>query len=107
MNYFVKQFVVSISMLLFAVSAYASGAPSGASASGAPASAIVPINLSKNCHGGGTRVSTGTYDSSSGALTWTTTLTNCVDASNTTHNGTVAVPGSISPTTSGYSSNLF
>ncbi len=69
----------------------------------AAASTVTPFDLKHTCNGGGTRESTGSWDSASGALTFTTTLTNCVDGSATTHNGTVGVSGTLLTTTAGYS----
>jgi hypothetical protein len=67
----------------------------------AAASTVTNFDKPKTCGGGGTRESVGSWDSASGALSFTTTLTNCVE-SGTTHNGTVAVSGTLMATTPGY-----
>lgn len=53
-----------------------------------------PVTTTNNCPGGGTRANDGTYDVTSGAVTFVTTLTACVDSDNTTHDGTISISGS-------------
>jgi type 1 fimbria pilin len=71
----------------------------------AAASTVTNFDKPKTCSGGGTRESVGSWDSASGALSFTTTLTNCVEGG-TTNNGTVAVSGTLLSTTGGYTLNV-
>ncbi len=46
------------------------------------------------CPGGGTRSNDGTYDVTSGVVSFVTTVTGCVDNNKTTHDGTITITGS-------------
>lgn len=52
------------------------------------------VTTSKNCAGGGSRSNDGTYDVSTGAVNFVTTLTACGDSDSTTHDGTITITGS-------------
>lgn len=53
----------------------------------------ISIDNNARCAGGGTRVTAGTYDTLTGDVNIVVTLTGCVDATNTTHDGTVTTTG--------------
>jgi hypothetical protein len=61
----------------------------------------ISLNFNDKCAGGGTRVSTGSYDPATGALNMTETMTACVDPSGGTHDGTVTLSGTVGPASGG------
>ena len=61
------------------------------------ASTVTSLDFSMPCAGGGTRAATGSWDSSSGALTLKVTVTDCRWANDEVHNGTREVTGTLKP----------
>lgn len=58
-------------------------------------SAVAALNFSTTCSGGGTRVSTGTWDATSGALSLSSTATACVAPNGEIHDGTRTLSGTL------------
>lgn len=57
--------------------------------------ASTPIDFSNTCSGGGTKVVKGSFDSTSGALDVTITMTACIGGGGATHDGTATVKGTL------------
>ncbi len=57
----------------------------------------ISINNTKQCPGGGTRLTAGKYDTITGNVNIVVTLTGCVDDSKTTQDGTVTTTGTAKP----------
>jgi hypothetical protein len=69
-----------------------------------------PLKLDFNydCKGGGTRVVTGTWDTSTGALNVSVAVNSCIGPEGATHNGTDTISGTLQAgsTAGDYSENL-
>ncbi|MBS4097539.1 MAG: hypothetical protein KGZ83_11975 [Sulfuricella sp.] len=57
--------------------------------------AVAALNFSTTCSSGGTRVSTGTWDATSGALALSSTVAACVVSNGETHDGTRTLSGTL------------
>lgn len=60
-----------------------------------PPTGPLQLDFNYDCHGGGTRVVTGTWDTSSGALNVTVTLNACIGPEGASHNGTDTISGTL------------
>ncbi len=70
-------------------------APSKAVTNTSISAAVAALNFSSACSGGGTRVSTGTWDATSGALSLSSTATACIGPNGETHDGTRTLSGTL------------
>lgn len=57
--------------------------------------AVAALNFSTTCSGGGTRVSAGSWDATSGALSLSSTVTACVGYGGEIHDGTRTLSGTL------------
>jgi hypothetical protein len=62
-----------------------------------PGSTEMPIDFSQQCFNGGIRKTTGTYDTTTGALNLKLAVKECKDKDNSSHDGIVTTSGSITP----------
>jgi hypothetical protein len=62
--------------------------------------------MTSNCAGGGTRAVTGSYDTATGALSTTTTLTACIARNGDRFEGTTSTTGRLLATSTGFSINI-
>lgn len=81
---------------LVSVHSYAQSAPTRAT----------PISMTNNCAGGGTRVVTGSYDATTGALSTTTTLTGCIVRNGDMFDGTTSTVGTLLATSTGFTIDI-
>lgn len=88
--------VVAVAATIFTSGAFA--AESSVAATSTPTATTpkpLTLNFNDKCKNGGTRVSTGSYDPTAGTITLAETMTACIDADNTQHDGTVMLNGTL------------
>ncbi|MFA7239820.1 MAG: hypothetical protein WC091_06885 [Sulfuricellaceae bacterium] len=91
-----KRNLISLSAMALLLSGQAfSAAPTTATTSTSVSAAVAALNFSSNCAGGGTRVSTGTWDATSGALSLSSTDTACVGTNGESHDGARTLNGTL------------
>ena len=86
-----KLIPLSALALLLSGPAFSAGTVTASSIS----TAVAALNFSATCSGGGTRVSTGTWDATSGALSLSSTVTACVGPNGEIHDGTRTMSGTL------------
>lgn len=79
-----------LTLSIACASVFAADPPASAGSS----AAVIPIDFNHRCPDGGTRATKGTFDTTTGTLSITETLTGCMDEG-ATHDGTVTVNGTI------------
>ena len=65
-----------------------------------------PVSLTNNCAGGGTRAVTGSYDATTGALSTTTTLTECIVRNGDKYDGATSTVGTLLATSTGFTVDI-
>lgn len=68
----------------------------------APAPKPTALKSTDRCSGGGTRTLTGSWDTATGAIDTTTTLTDCVLRNGDVHNGTTTLVGTLLASKTGF-----
>lgn len=86
-----KLIPLSALALLLSAQAYSASAVTATNIS----SAVNALNFSTTCSGGGTRVSTGSWNATSGALALSSTVTACVGYGGEIHDGTRTLNGTL------------
>ncbi|MFA7243582.1 MAG: hypothetical protein WC091_26040 [Sulfuricellaceae bacterium] len=86
-----KLIPLSALALLLSAPAFSAGSITASSIS----SAVAALNFSTTCSGGGTRVSTGSWDATSGALSLSSTTTACVGYGGEIHDGSRTMSGTL------------
>ena len=71
-----------------------------------PPTRATPISMTNNCSGGGSRVVTGSYDATTGALSTTTTLTGCIVRNGDKFDGTTSTIGTLLATSTGFTIDI-
>jgi hypothetical protein len=65
-----------------------------------------PIAMTNNCAGSGTRAVTGSYDTTTGALSASTTLTGCIVRNGDKFDGTTSTTGTLLATATGFTIDI-
>jgi len=65
-----------------------------------------PIAMTNNCAGGGTRAVTGSYDTTTGALSASTTLTGCIVRNGDKFDGITSTTGTLLATATGFTIDI-